>query len=631
MKIHQILSQRYELREKLGSGGVSTVYRAWDMVRREELAVKVIHPHLVEDELIVQRFKQEIAITRKISHPGIVRYYEMLESDEGAYLTLEYLSGGDVKMHLRERGPMSVAETLRMGGEMLQALQAAHELGVIHCDIKPHNILLDSEGHIRITDFGFARSSLSLDMTERGNVGTPDYAAPEIALGEFPDARSDLYSCGVTLFEMLSGRLPFQSNSPHQTLWKHANAPVPSVRAYSPSVPGALDQIIKKSMAKNVSDRYQTAAEFADALANMEAPTPAVSAATHPCARCGALVLDSLPYCFSCGGTEVTLLSPPQGDPAFHVVVQGPGKPGDRLDPQLRHGIISLLKTAGAEAPNIEKRIPRLPFTLFTRLSLESAAEVKTELEGIGINAAILGKTSKGSKKRAFALFNKKLLALYPRYLLIGLGTAAGGLWRVFGRLPPAAMLIVLAIVLLVVPAILRISFTKPMAAKRREINRENLALLLKPAQAMRTDHFRRLVGRIAEKFDLLYKASEEDGDEHGTDAVSASALNKALGEIADLCATVVELEDQLQKIDESHRDGTGETSDYLEVLRVRRSIEGTLQQYIDRVLKFSVGLDRIATALAGVSGGKARIMETELQKLAESIVIRSQISRELA
>ena len=647
----QLLANRYELREKLGSGGVSTVYRAWDMLRNTEIAVKIIHPHLVENELIVQQFGQEIAITRKISHPGIVQYYEMLEYQGKTFLTLEYLSGGDLKMRIRDGGPLPVTEAARIGEQILMSMQAAHEKGVIHCDIKPHNILFDSEGHSRITDFGFARSSLSLEQMGQRNAGTPDYAAPEVALSGFPDARSDLYSFGITLFEMLTGKLPFQSNNPHETLWKHANAPPPSTRSQESGVPEILDLVIQKSLAKNPSDRFQTAAEFAEALTHLTLPTKRVSAATHSCIHCGGVVLDALPYCFSCVRTEVKLFSSADRRTTHSVVVHGPGKPGDRLDPELRHRIMSFVESLGAESPRIEKRIPRLPFVLFRDLSFESAENVKGELTQYGMSVGVIGKDSLSFRKKAFRLFNRKLLALYPRYLLIGLGSA-GGMWQIVGKASPWLLIGVLIAITAIIPTALRVSFKKPLATRQKGIEMSPLSLLLPLAQRVRTDQFRHLIGRIAEKFDILYGSLKQSVNEEGSEGLTASVLDSTLSEIVELFEGVIELEGELIKIDamginekyraavsklaapgdsSTRQDLQQDLSGYKEAFRVRRNIENTLQQHIDRILRFSVGIDHLSTVLAGVAQGKARLLEAEMKKLSDTLVLEAVSLRELS
>ncbi|MAG13719.1 MAG: hypothetical protein CMN78_03880 [Spirochaetales bacterium] len=637
----KIIAGRYELKEQLGSGGVSTVYRGWDIVKNAEVAVKVIHPHLAENEVVVQRFKQELAITRKIHHNGIVEYYDILELEGNVFLTLEYLAGGDLKTRIRDGGPLPVSECTRIGIEILEAMQAAHEQGVIHCDIKPHNVLFDGDGHIRIADFGFARSTAAFDLTGQRTAGTPDYAAPEVTMNTFPDARSDLYSFGVTLFEMLTCRLPFQSNNPHETLWKHANMTPPSVRAFEPGTPEIFDQIIQKSMEKNLSDRYQTAKEFCDALMSLSLPSPPASAATHLCAYCGQPIIDALPYCFSCDKTETILIAAAQRRVSCRVIVTGPGKPGDRMDPELRHRILSLVVSVGAESSTIEKKIPRLPFVLLSDLSIESAEKVKSELAHLGVFAEISGKPSKQLKNTVFGLFNRKLLVLYPRYLLIGLGSAAGGLWQMIGRAPPWLLLGIFSILVLVVPTILRLSFKKPLAIRKDLLGTHTLATLLKPVQQLNTDQLKQLLRRIAEKFDVLYSMS------HG---LTATVLDDALQEIASLFETVGELEAELLKIDAM---GVGKnfvtgvskavdvspianphgpqqlTSGYEDALTVRRNIENTLQQYIDKILAFSVGIDQLSIALAGISEGKARILQTELAKLSTALTIETESMRE--
>src|SRR5437763_11893841 len=267
-----VFANRYEVKEVLGMGGMGVVYRAFDRELREAVAIKTLRPEaLTGDGVALERFKQEIRLARKIAHRNVVRTYDLGEADGMYYLTMEYVEGTSLKDLIASRGHLPVAVTLTVGKQLCRALEVAHEQGIIHRDIKPQNMVVEPTGFLKVMDFGIARLATAPQgkgLTQDGmTIGTPDYMSPEQISGMELDARSDLYSAGVVLFECLTGRLPFEAESMYAVMAKRLEQPPPDARALSAEVPEPLAQVIMKAMAKEPGGRYRSAAEMHDALA----------------------------------------------------------------------------------------------------------------------------------------------------------------------------------------------------------------------------------------------------------------------------------------------------------------------------------------------------------------------------
>jgi len=267
-----VFANRYEVKEVLGMGGMGVVYRAFDRELREAVAIKTLRPEaLTGDGVALERFKQEIRLARKIAHRNVVRTYDLGEVNGLYYLTMEYVEGTSLKQLIATRGPLPVPVTLTIGKQLCRALEVAHEQGVIHRDIKPQNLVVEPSGVLKVMDFGIARlASRTTDpgLTKEGmSIGTPDYMSPEQLSGKELDARSDLYSAGVVLFECLTRRLPFEAATTYAVIAKQLEGAPPDPRTLNQDVPEALAHVILRAMAKEPVDRYQTAAEMHDALA----------------------------------------------------------------------------------------------------------------------------------------------------------------------------------------------------------------------------------------------------------------------------------------------------------------------------------------------------------------------------
>jgi len=267
-----VFAGRYEVKEVLGAGGMGVVYRAYDRELQEPVAIKTLRPDTVAgDPVALERFKQEIRLARKITHRNVVRTYDLGEVNGMYYLTMEFVEGTSLKQLIQSRGRLPVPVTLTVGKQLCRALEVAHEQGVIHRDIKPQNIVVEPNGFLKVMDFGIARLAnppKGKGLTEAGMaIGTPDYMSPEQLSGFELDPRSDLYSGGVVLFECLTGRVPFEADTPWALIAKHIEEDPPDPRTRNAEVPENLARVVLKSMAKDKEGRFQTADEMYEALA----------------------------------------------------------------------------------------------------------------------------------------------------------------------------------------------------------------------------------------------------------------------------------------------------------------------------------------------------------------------------
>jgi serine/threonine-protein kinase len=269
MMVGQILGGRYEIIAKLGSGGMAHVYQARDTILNRIVTVKILRSDLAEDKDFVRRFQVEAQAVASLSHPNIVSIYDVGQENGLPYLVMEFVEGLTLKRIIQKEGPLSPAETVNLGVQVCAALAHAHEKGIIHRDIKSHNILVTPGGRVKVTDFGLARvlSVPSATVTQSGTVmGSVHYLSPEQARGEETGPKSDLYSLGVVLYETVSGRLPFQGDNPVTVALKHVQGPPPALCKDNPAIPQRLEEIIFKALAKDPAQRFQSAREMQKAL-----------------------------------------------------------------------------------------------------------------------------------------------------------------------------------------------------------------------------------------------------------------------------------------------------------------------------------------------------------------------------
>lgn len=267
------ISNRYIVEEILGQGGMSSVYKGTDPNLKRVVAIKVIHPHLSSNADFVQRFEEEAAAVAQLRHHGIIQVYDFNRDDDLYYMILEFVPGETLQDHLKRLNDsgrkLSHSQAIEYMASICDAVDYAHQRGMIHRDIKPANLMLTTNGQVILMDFGIAKIVGGTRHTATGAVvGTAMYMSPEQIKGEQPDRRTDIYSLGVTLFEMVSGRPPFDANSAMTLMMMHINDPVPNIKSLNPDVPDALVAIINKALAKDPNNRYQTTAQMAAALRN---------------------------------------------------------------------------------------------------------------------------------------------------------------------------------------------------------------------------------------------------------------------------------------------------------------------------------------------------------------------------
>jgi eukaryotic-like serine/threonine-protein kinase len=265
--IGTVLSGRYRLEAKLGSGGMSTVYLARDTTLDRPVAVKVMHREMSEQADQLERFRQEARAVAKLSHPNVVSVIDAGEDGGYPYIVFEYVEGETLKARINRIGPLDVQEALAYAIEVARGLTVAHARRMVHRDIKPQNVLIDAEGRAKLTDFGISRQLEQDGMTATGRVlGTTDYVAPEQAMGRGADQRSDIYSLGVVLYEMFTGEVPFAADSQVGVAMKHVNEELPDVQALRPELSAASALVVERATSKDPAKRYADIGEMIDDL-----------------------------------------------------------------------------------------------------------------------------------------------------------------------------------------------------------------------------------------------------------------------------------------------------------------------------------------------------------------------------
>lgn len=261
------LDGRYEIRELIGVGGMANVYHCYDVIDDREVAIKILKDEYLNNEDFIRRFKNESKAIAVLSHPNIVKVYDVSFGDMIQYIVMEYIDGITLKEYIEMQGVLDWKETVHLTAQILQALQHAHEMGIVHRDIKPQNIMLLKNGTIKVTDFGIARfsSNATKTMTEQA-IGSVHYIAPEQARGDKTDGKTDIYSLGVMMYEMLTGKLPFDGDSAVSVALKQLQSTARRPTALNPSIPKGLEDIVVKAMRKSPNDRYHSAKDMLEDL-----------------------------------------------------------------------------------------------------------------------------------------------------------------------------------------------------------------------------------------------------------------------------------------------------------------------------------------------------------------------------
>ena len=404
--INSLFDGRYRILRKLGSGGMANVYLAEDEELGRRVAIKILNERYAGDDLFIERFRREAKSAAGLSHPNIVSIYDRGEAEGTYYIAMEVIEGRSLKELIMTRGALPVEAAIGYEKQLLEALRFAHRHGIIHRDVKPHNVLVSAdqqvkanEPRLKMTDFGIARHGAS-QMTEAGSImGTAQYLSPEQARGAPVTAASDLYSAGVVLYEMLTGKVPFTGDSAIEIAMKHVNdlpAPPSSLRA---EIPPELDQIVLRALAKDPADRYQTAEEFIEDLERFEAGLP-ISRATSTAATAllaGAAVGEATEL-LSESPTRVVAPPPPPPSTPRRPPTYPPGSPFDEPPKRRRRWVpwllVALLVAAAALAgwwayneiqDQLEEREP-VGVPLVEGLEEELAVE---RIEAVGLEAQV--------------------------------------------------------------------------------------------------------------------------------------------------------------------------------------------------------------------------------------------------
>jgi eukaryotic-like serine/threonine-protein kinase len=264
LMIGTLLNGRFRLEERVGSGGMSTVYRAFDETLERWVAIKLLQADIRGDDDQIERFRREARAVARLNHPHVVTVIDAGEDDGAPYIVFEYVAGETLKERIRRMGPrMPITDALAYAIEISRALEAAHGELLVHRDVKPQNVLLDNEGRAKVTDFGIARSLEGDGLTLAGRVlGTTDYVSPEQALGQEVTQQSDIYSLGIVLYEMLTGEVPYKADAPVAVAMKHVRDPMPDVRRARREVSAVTASVIERATAKETKNRYRTVAEM---------------------------------------------------------------------------------------------------------------------------------------------------------------------------------------------------------------------------------------------------------------------------------------------------------------------------------------------------------------------------------
>lgn len=263
-----LLGNRYQLLQTLGTGGTAVVYQAKDLTLERLVAIKVLRQDFSKDRTFRERFHQEAKAAANLSHPNIVTVHDFGLDAGRLYIVMENISGTDLKSSLRQTGRFTVQDAVNIVIQACAGIGYAHRAGIVHCDVKPHNMLVSSDHRLKVTDFGIARALASIQPDEKSDVvwGSPQYFSPEQASGAAPSPASDVYSLGIILYELLTGQLPFNSDDPTELARMHREqSPVPP-RKIAPSIPPALEQIVLKVLSKEPSSRYRTADQLGRVL-----------------------------------------------------------------------------------------------------------------------------------------------------------------------------------------------------------------------------------------------------------------------------------------------------------------------------------------------------------------------------
>jgi len=621
-----LLAGRYRVVGAVGRGAIAEVVRARDERTGEEVALKILYPHLRESAAVVERFRREVEIVRRIAHPHVLGIREVVDGDGQLFLVMDYHPGGDLADRLAAQRRVPEEDLRTLAAQLCGALAAAHRAGVVHRDVKPSNVLCGAGPglDVRLCDFGLARTAdLSGLTTANAVLGTPEYMAPEVVVDGHADPRSDIYSLGVMLFEAATGRLPFYGDSPYQLMRQHVDVEAPRARSLAPELPPAIDDAIARALAKDPLDRFATVEDFARALAgdsDSTASTALVATAAsvlarRACERCGGWMVEAAAVCADCGRALLRLEIEPGG---VDVLVTGPGQVADKLDAQKQVALYKLLDELPEGSLQIQRghrRAPRVPFYVAKGITRSSAAVLVARLESIGLaaciaqewplaRAAIRGKLWQTTYRpfAGFGILSVQAIRLLPRH------------WGLIGFLSP---FIVMAGGLVAMFAFAVVRIRRPIVRRlpgglaRSDAERRLEDLL--PRLVSRQD--RRLVAHIVERLARIRAAGHADTVQPLADRAAAAA-------------------DALSNLDARRDADASVDTDPARALEELRREELTRVVLRADLLRGASWLDRLGQGLARAgaadSADAARQVEHELAELKLVIAAETELAASL-
>jgi serine/threonine protein kinase len=568
------LPARFKLEARLGRGGMATVYLATDATTQTRVALKVLHPHLRDDELVVARFRREIAAARRVQHDNIIRIHDLIETPRLACLVLEYQPGGDLKQLIRRRGALPVDEALALTRQLLAGLAVAHRAGVVHRDIKPHNVLVDAEGVAKIADFGLARVDDLIGVTTHTmSLGTPEYMAPELLGSPIVDGRADLYGVGVVLFELLTGKLPFRASTPLALLQLHQHQAPPNPCTLIPELPAWLGEVVRRAMAKAPEDRFSTAGEMHDALQTAAAVAGSPIVATRSCPKCAAPLLPGTTSCVECGTERVFISEQRQGGGRLIITRRPwfmPTSSGDddfltfAAKARIHATLTRLGGRVSLDEAELDQRLREPPVVLAQRLSADDGEALARELRSQGIDRVrYVPKTRQLGLMLGFGRLGRNaLVSMLVGLLVLGLsGVESFALWL--------AVTVASTFAITYVRAKLRSAPIVRFDAGLRGLRQSHDALIEKATKTfalVRSDRLKQMTRRILSRgvqLRELFASTDRYSDEMRANL--EHAMSKSLdtaGRIAVLetivgDVDVAEIHERMQRLEQRSADAT--------------------------------------------------------------------------